>query len=186
MYRYICVVVLTGGKSVRMGFCKSFFLLDGISFLDRALYFYFDIGFIYIFIGGDIKSYSCILDESKSLGPVSSFFSVILNKQFFFSKFIFISIDIPFLNIKSIFRCVFFSGYSLSSCYYNTSLFPLLLVFSKNVYFFLKYLFGVSNNRFYSISRLMYFFLKKEFVFLSFDKKNIVNINRRVDIFLDK
>lgn len=185
MYRYVCIVILTGGKSVRMGFCKSFFLLNGVSFLDKSLRLCFDVGFVDIFIGGFSKAYSSVLDISISSGPVSSFFSVMFHKRLVFSKCIFISIDTPFLNIKSIVRCIFFST-CLQSCYYNGSLFPLSLVFSDNVYFFLKFLCGVKTKPLYSVSRLMYFFLKRDFVVFSFDKQTIINVNRCSDIFLKK
>lgn len=185
MYRYSCIIILTGGNSVRMGFCKSFFLLNGVSFLDKSLHLCFDIGFVYIFISGFSKSYSCILDKGVSSGPISAFCSVIFHKRLVCSKVIFISIDTPFLDLKSIGRCIFFSSY-LQSYYYNGSLFPLLLVFSENICFFLKFLCVMKNKPFYSVSRLMYFLFKKELVFLSFDKKKSLNVNRSIDIFLEK
>lgn len=180
MFRYICIVVLLGGKSVRMGFCKSFFLLDGVSFLDRVLYLCFDVGFISILIGGYSVSYSYVMDIVENIGSIASFLSVFYNKRFFFGKFFFISVDIPFLNIRNILNCVF-NLYDVQSLYNEFFLFPLVLCLSESVCFFLNRFLSKKTKILYSVFYFLYFVFEKKKFFIFFDKKFLININRMLD-----
>lgn len=48
MLRYINLIILAGGKSKRMGFCKSNIKLDKIKLLEKKIYSAMNIGFFFL------------------------------------------------------------------------------------------------------------------------------------------
>ena len=139
MFRYICPIILAGGKSSRMGFSKSFAYINGISFLDRMLFLCFYLGFSIVLISGSYFNYSCICDKNNSSGPISSFYSVTVNNSLiYFSHFLFIPVDIPFLEIGFLLSLIFKSNRNFSY-YYGFLFLPILLSFSYNIFFCLHF-----------------------------------------------
>ncbi len=184
MLRYFCPVILSGGLSSRFGFNKAFLKIKSTFLLDSRIYFFFDLGFIDIYISGYIRGYSYVSDYFLSKGPVFSIFKMcIYFFDSYFTHFIFFPVDLNFSCKKKFFlmlyRCNIFFSYYVCSYFL-----PFLLSFSLQIYYNL--LFFILDLNFYFLS--LQFFLS--FIFLEnvkaykFSAINFLNFNNYYNYFL--
>ncbi len=180
MFRYICSIVLSGGKSLRMGICKSFISFNSIFFLDRVLNFFFDLGFIYVYISGNHFGYFCISDKDLNIGPLSSFYSVLFNNiSFFFTHFLFIPVDMSFLK-KSIVLFFLLKSKKMFSYCCKTFFFPILISLSLNTKFCIFFFY---NFQAFVIFLLLRFFLLIKLYVYFINRYGFWNINMFYDLF---
>ncbi len=103
MFRYICPIIIAGGKSSRMGISKAFYPFNNLKFLDKNINLCFDLGFSLVYTSGNFIKNFCIYDKIFSFGPISPYFSILFNKIFTqFSHFLIIPIDMVFIKKKKI------------------------------------------------------------------------------------
>jgi hypothetical protein len=184
MFRYFCPIILSGGRSSRFGVDKAYFKIKGISLLDFRIYFFFDMGFSFIYIIGYIKKYSYMSDIFLNKGPVFSILKIYLSFfDGYFTHFLFFPVDLILNCKKKIFlmllNCEIFFSYVC-----NLYIFPFLLSFSLQTYYTI--LFFVLNLNFFYLSLIFFFdfiFLEKMCIY-NFYSKNFLNINIYYNFFL--
>ena len=101
----ILVVILSGGKSKRIGFDKHLIKVGKLSVLDITLNNLFNMGFKNIIISGETKGYSYFDYNYNCFGSLNGFFSVFLDcMNINYDFYLFITVDMPFLNKNVIFE----------------------------------------------------------------------------------
>ena len=171
MFRYKLAVILAGGKSTRMGSEKAFIYLNENFLIDHIIFLLFDIGFSKIILSGFNLGYFIIPDKFKNSGPLSGIYSLNVKKRFY-THFLILSIDMPFLNRALIFFLILNSNNKFSYNYMQ-HVFPFLLANKKCRYV-------LSNNQFLTKKKnnnLFYFFLTPHYsktIIYIFIKKKIL------------
>lgn len=174
MFRYICPVILAGGKSLRFGSLKQFYYYNNCSFLDYRINFFFELGFIDIYVSGVFIGYIGVFDLLDN-GPLGGIFTILFFNSIF-SHILFVPVDMNYFDI-SLFFIMFFKCNVFFSYFYDVYLFPFLISTSISVILFL-FFFSFKLN-FYD----MYLFFFSKFIlveyFLSyyFCKKYFLNFN---------
>ncbi|HIH2762789.1 MAG TPA: NTP transferase domain-containing protein [Candidatus Azoamicus sp.] len=182
MLRYVCPVILAGGKSSRFGENKVFFKKNNLCALDLRLNFFFDLGFSWVYISGCFNGYLIVIDDFLYHGPVIGIFSTysyFLNK--YFTHFLFFPIDLNFFCKKNIFSIFFRSEIFYSYCF-NLHIFPFLLAASFNVIYSLFYVIFFLDCL--SLSFFLNFILLERFYVNKFCFNFFLNFNIYYNYFL--
>jgi molybdopterin-guanine dinucleotide biosynthesis protein A len=99
--RGIAGIVLTGGKSSRMGQDKALLPYRGQTLVRHMTGILHELGLQDVFISGNLEGYPCIEDTHPAKGPVGGITSVLQQKPGY-SGYLFIPVDMPLLNAPAL------------------------------------------------------------------------------------
>ncbi len=179
----VLVVILSGGKSKRIGFDKHLIKVGKLSILDITLNNLFNMGFKNIIISGKTKGYSYFDDNYNCFGSLNGFFSVFLGcMNINYDFYLFITIDMPFLTKNVILKLIRNYNSDGAVVYYNRN-FPLLISNSFEARKIIKYFLYTNSVEFSVCNFLNRIYVKKIYYSANF-RINFLNINTIFDLSL--
>lgn len=183
MLRYINAVVLAGGKSERMGFCKSNVTFKKNKILSYGINIILDIGFFFVFISGFHREFLYRSDVMLSSGPYSGIFTY-KNNVFKNACIFFFTIDMPFID-KSIFFSLILKINKKYSIFYFFKNFPFVMGntnMSNLLIFKFMELNKISSKSIKKIIKLSLHKNKKK----KLSENNFLNLNTLFDLLIYK
>jgi molybdenum cofactor guanylyltransferase len=182
MFRYLTVIILSGGQSKRMGFNKENILLNGLRLIDEKINFFLSIGFNNINISGKITGYNNIHDFIIVKGPMSGIFTILNFKKNIIFMF-FVPVDLCLISIESIF--LFFFNLNFNFSFFYKDNFPNILFYSYSLLFNTnKILFKINKKK--SLYFFSKFINKKTINLKNFFNLKFLNVNTYLNFFLLK